>query len=305
MNTNTRPSTIKTIGGVLLALISLLAAQTAAELVASLFIVLGAPMGIGNIIAGILYIVFAFLILKLLTKKFLKSTPKEHGMSRFHLSLKWNLIAVILPASVLATCIFCLKGEFVSSELSAGKTFEILTAGIVFNSIGAGFVEEMVFRGVILHLLQKRWNTAVAVILPSVLFAAVHLLGQDFTATSCILVLLAGSLVGIMFSLIELESRSVWSGAIVHSIWNIAMISGLLTVKPAADPESVMTYVLDSKSVFLTGGQFGIESSIIACVAYLVVIALAAGLLIRVNRKEEKIREIPSAHKICNNVTAS
>ena len=38
--------------------------------------------------------------------------------------------------------------------------------GVAFTGIAAGFVEEMVFRGVILNALKKRWNIKVAVIVP-------------------------------------------------------------------------------------------------------------------------------------------
>lgn len=44
---------------------------------------------------------------------------------------------------------------------------------------------------------------------PSVLFGLVHVIGMDFSLGSCLLVILAGTMVGIMFSLIEIESGSV------------------------------------------------------------------------------------------------
>ena len=74
------------------------------------------------------------------------------------------------------------------------------------------------------------------------------------------LVLLAGTMVGIMFSMIALESGSVWNSGIVHAIWNIVIIGGGLSINQTADENSVMTYVLKSKSFAFTGGEFGIES---------------------------------------------
>lgn len=58
-------------------------------------------------------------------------------------------------------------------------------------------------------LLKERWNIWIAVIVPSVLFGLVHVIGMDFSLGSCLLVILAGTMVGIMFSLIEIESGSV------------------------------------------------------------------------------------------------
>ena len=91
--------------------------------------------------------------------------------------------------------------------------FNTLSAGVAFTGIAAGFVEEMVFRGVILNALKKRWNIKVAVIVPSMLFGIVHVLGQDFSIGSCLLVIIAGTMVGVMFSMIAIESGSIWNSA--------------------------------------------------------------------------------------------
>ena len=41
------------------------------------------------------------------------------------------------------------------------------------------------------------------------------------------------------------------------------------------DKYSVMTYVLNSKSFAITGGEFGIESSVISLIGYIVVVGIA------------------------------
>lgn len=43
---------------------------------------------------------------------------------------------------------------------------------------------------------------------------------------SGLLVALAGTLSGIMFSLIAVKSGSVWNSGIVHAIWNIIIVGG-------------------------------------------------------------------------------
>lgn len=49
---------------------------------------------------------------------------------------------------------------------------------------------------------------------------------------SILLLLVAGTSVGIMFSLIVYESGSIWCSALVHGTWNIIMIGGILTIIP-------------------------------------------------------------------------
>ena len=153
--------------------------------------------------------------------------------------------------------------------------FNTLCAGVAFTGIAAGFVEEMVFRGVILNALKKRWNIKVAVIVPSMLFGIVHVLGQDFSIGCCLLVIIAGTMVGVMFSMIAIESGSVWNSGIVHAIWNIVMIGGGLAIGQKADQFSVMTYVLDAKAFAVTGGEFGMEASVISLVGYIIVTGVA------------------------------
>ena len=167
---------------------------------------------------------------------------------------------------------------------NGNEIFNTLSAGVAFTGIAAGFVEEMVFRGVILNALKKRWNMKVAVIVPSMLFGIVHVLGQDFSIGSCLLVIIAGTMVGVMFSMIAIESGSVWNSGIVHAIWNIVIIGGGLAIGEKMDPYSVMTYVLDSKVFAITGGEFGIESSVISLIGYIIVAGIAF-IMIKSNRK--------------------
>lgn len=277
-------SSKKAMGGSFGAVVILMIAQIAAELMASLFVWIKVPEGICNIIAGILYIGLAFLLLKLFTEHILKMKIKDFGMPKFSMKAKWVLIAILLPAIVKAVYLIFFSGEYIASEMNDNEIFSTLSTGIVFTGIAAGFVEEMVFRGVILNLLKERWNIKVAVLLPSVLFGVVHIIGMNFSMVSCLLVVIAGTMVGIMFSLIVIESGSVWNSGIVHALWNMIIIGGGLSIGEKVDEYSVMTYVLHSKSFVFTGGEFGIESSIIAVFGYVAVAFITVCMI----KKKEK-----------------
>ena len=49
-----------------------------------------------------------------------------------------------------------------------------------------------------------------------VLFGLVHIIGMDFSIISSLLVLIAGTMVGIMFSMVAIESGSVWNLSLIH-----------------------------------------------------------------------------------------
>ena len=263
--------TNKVIIGSIAAIFVLVFSQIVAQLVGSVFHLTGISIGICNIIAGIIYILLSYFLLNVLVSKFLKTDIR---ILRITVNAKWIVAAIALPVIVKGIFLL-LPGEFVSSGMDKNQIFTTLSAGIVFTGIAAGLVEEMVFRGVIMSLIRERWNIKAAILVPSVLFASVHLIGMNFSALSCILVLVAGTMVGIMFSMIAMESDSVWNSGIVHSIWNIIIIGGGLSIGEKANEYSVMTYVLDSKSFAITGGEFGIEASVIALIGYIVVTLIA------------------------------
>lgn len=274
-------SSKKAIGGSIAAILVLLVSQVVARLLASVLVIIKIPTGICNIVAGVLYFVFTYFLLKVLMSKILKLNMVDYGFAKTGLKFKWCLIAIVLPLIVTGVYLLFFQGKFVPSDMNGNQIFTTLSAGIVFMGIAAGFVEEMVFRGVILNLLKERWNIWIAVIVPSVLFGLVHVIGMDFSLGSCLLVILAGTMVGIMFSLIEIESGSVWNNGLVHAIWNIVIIGGGLSIGEEADSYSVMSYVLDSKAFAITGGEFGIESSVIALIAYIVVAVFAFAMIMK------------------------
>lgn len=277
-------SSKKVIGGSLGAIVVLVAAQILAQLVASLFVLIKVPEVICNILAGVIYVGLAFLLLKVFAEKLLKIKIEDLGMPEFSIKTKWIITATLLPVIVKAVYLLLFSGEYVSSGMNNSQILSTLSAGIAFTGIAAGFVEEMVFRGVILNLIKSRWNIKAAVLVPSVLFGLVHIIGMDFSIISCLLVLISGTMAGIMFSMVEIESGSVWNSGIVHAIWNIIIIGGGLAINKNADEYSVMTYVLKSKSFVLTGGEFGIESSIVSLLGY-VVVALVATCMIQKKTK--------------------
>jgi membrane protease YdiL (CAAX protease family) len=263
----------KTLGGVFAAFLLMILSMEVSGLLASGLVVIGVPGGICNIVMGILYLTITWFLVKILVKKIFKSSPEEMGMPKISIKARYILLAVMLPLAVTATYLLFVKGEFISSDMTGAGIFSTVTAGLFFTGIAAPFVEEIIFRGVMLHLLKKKWNTAVAVVAPSVLFGLIHIMEiESPTVSSMLLVALAGTLSGIMFSLIAVKSVSVWNSGIVHAIWNIIIVGGGLTISSAPAEGSIVTYVLRSDSMLLTGGQFGIESSLVALIGYLAVV---------------------------------
>jgi len=253
----------------ILSIAILIAAQMASQLIGSVFVVIGLPEFVCNIVAGILYIVFAYGLTAVLCKKYLKDDMCNYRIPKFKIDIKWLLVAIALPFLVVGFYLLFMDGSFVVNDIDMISRLTLLSAHIFFVGFGAGIVEEMVFRGIMMSAIEKRFSKKTAIIVPSLLFGLVHILGMDFDFLSCVLVIVAGTMVGIMFSLIASETNSIWNSAIVHAIWNIVV--GGIWIGTEFDQYSLCSYVLESKSFVLTGGDFGIESSIVAVIGYCVV----------------------------------
>ena len=62
------------------------------------------------------------------------------------------------------------------------------------------------------------------------------------------------------------------------------MIGGILHIGPDTNPDALLSYRLSVSSPVLTGGSFGVESSLFAVIGYLVVSAAAVPGLLRRRR---------------------
>ena len=81
-------------------------------------------------------------------------------------------------------------------------------------------MEEIIFRGALLSIVEKEWGRRQAIILQAIVFMLGHILGIDLFSVSFFLVVIAGVLVAIMFARITIER-----GSILNSIWNFFMVT--------------------------------------------------------------------------------
>lgn len=265
---------------IILSIIILVVSQILSFAISELPLSIGMPSAICNILAGILYIIFAFAGAKLLCQKVLKISLSELRILRLTIKPVWLISAIAMPALVLVLAIL-IGGHWEFNAFNVADRNATITGAIFFYGLATGIVEELIFRGIIMGCLEKRFNIHIAIIVPSVLFGLLHIIGNDLNFVSIIQLLIAGSIVGILFSLIAYESDSIWNNAIVHGIWNMTIIGGILYIGNKADSSSIFNFILDNKSFLISGGDFGIEASVISIFAYLIFIVVASVLIRR------------------------
>ena len=145
------------------------------------------------------------------------------------------------------------------------------------TGLKAGILEEMVFRGYVMKLLEKRWNSYIAILIPSFVFSLFHIPAiENKNMVSILLVVVSGTLVGTMFSLIAYESKSISNSILVHFLWNLIFITDILQISTPQQTygHPIFSLSIPSEHIWITGGGFGIEASLIAVIGYAIVCLL-------------------------------
>lgn len=166
------------------------------------------------------YLLLTLIFFWLYTAKVLHLKMEDFGIS---FSVKWwgVSLSVLLPAFVVT--IFLIIGRAQVNVFSTGDIFLIIISSILI-ALKAGILEEILFRGFIMRLLESKWNKYIAVLVPSVLFSFAHLPSMEtFTIGGVFLLIISGTLVGTMFSLASYAGNSIGNNILMHTVWNFAI----------------------------------------------------------------------------------
>lgn len=211
-------------------------------------------------------LILTFILFWLYTTKVLHLKMRDFRIS-FSIK-KWGIIvAVCLPASVVIGYLL-IGGVTVNPDKSV-----IIIAYSLLMALRAGILEEMLFRGYIMKLLERRWNQYVAILIPSILFSLSHIPSMEtINVVSIVLLVVSGTLVGVMFSLVAYRGESVSNNILIHSVWNFIMVTDILHITTEQDTYggSIFSIIIPDQ-ILLTGGEFGVEASIVAIIGYLFV----------------------------------
>lgn len=182
-------------------------------------------------------------------------------------------LSILLPGIVILSYITLGKSS-ISEDLTVTAVVSILMPALV-RALKAGILEEVLFRAFILKLVETKWNKYVAIFVPSFIFSLVHIPSmKTFSYMGLLLLLISGTSVGVMFSLMTYKNNSIWGSVLLHSIWNFSMINHVFYFAADKNSDAIVSLSLSSKNVLLTGGDFGVESSIFAIVAYSLIIVI-------------------------------
>ncbi|WP_183576234.1 CPBP family intramembrane glutamic endopeptidase [Mucilaginibacter sp. X5P1] len=193
-------------------------------------------------------------------------------------ALKWIVISFVLPLSIwLFYYVFHFIVPFQHTVLLSAADQLGLFIKWCSISIVAGVTEEVLFRGHLFMIISSRCSKLRAMLITSLIFGLVHIaMLPIITVGDIAIVLVGGIIAGMMFSVIYLSTKTIWYAAIVHVVWDIFFIGKITTLATTqADANNaIMSFKLNSHSLLLTGGNFGMEAGLPCLLVYLLVIAV-------------------------------
>jgi membrane protease YdiL (CAAX protease family) len=169
-----------------------------------------------------------------------------------------NLISVVLLLSALG---------FLKISWSGINSVVMQTIGIyTLVFAGGATIEELINRGYIFQALCEGTRTWIAVFVTSLIFSLIHLSNQHMSVSSILHLFIHG----ILYAVVYLKTRSLWAAIGVHWAWN--WFQGAIFGIPVSGTTISNTLFLSHPqgAVIFSGGQFGIEGSILACLISLV-----------------------------------
>ena len=200
------------------------------------------------------------------------------------------LIGALIGVGLLAVCVaaIALTGSIRFDGLFTDP--DVLMILLMLGGfIIQGAAEEFLCRGLVLCSLRDRVPLPVAVAASTLAFIYPHWSTlREFEPQYVFSGLLCLVVISCVFSFITLRTGSIWAACGLHSVWNFCLccVLGL----NLSGSEGASTALINMRSVgnnLLNGGNYGIESSIIADI----VIAAAAVLLWQIYKKKDTERK--------------
>jgi membrane protease YdiL (CAAX protease family) len=201
---------------------------------------------------------------------------------RFHFDLRslalGLAIGIVLPFVILLILRF-LGIAMVSYQPKLWQSkdaYQIIFATACL-AIFTGLAEEVVFRGMAVREMALRYDWLLATVVGGVYFGGVHLLSRlrKITLVDALWILMGSMLVTILFVALYRRSQSLWLPIGFHMAWNFCL-AGVMGVSLSGNkPEAGFLNVELTGSSLLTGGEFGMETSVVSLIIYVLAAILA------------------------------
>lgn len=172
----------------------------------------------------------------------------------------------IVGAGIVTITILLLLavGAYEITDVTVGRG---LVTGLLLG-LGSAFGEEVVMRGILLRVLLGKLGTTAALAITSLMFGLLHLGNPHSSLLGAVGIAIQA---GLLFGAAYLLTRRLWLAIGIHAAWNFTQtaIFGLNVSGVPTEPGLLVAHLQGPE--WLSGGEVGIEGSIVTIAVGLIV----------------------------------
>ncbi|MDO4666493.1 MAG: CPBP family intramembrane metalloprotease [Streptococcus sp.] len=189
--------------------------------------------------------------------------PIRHRAKEF---LKGLVIGAVLFTFTLVILMFLNIVHFDHFQINGTTLFSCFLVALGY--VIQGSAEEIYVRGWLLPVVTAKTNVYIGLAVSSLFFGVIHL-GNDGADT---LSTLSTVLFALLAGIYAIKKGNIWGVCGIHIAWNFVEgnIYGLSV--SGFTSESSLTYFKTSGPLWLSGGEYGIEGSLVTVIVYILVI---------------------------------
>jgi membrane protease YdiL (CAAX protease family) len=128
-------------------------------------------------------------------------------------------------------------------------------------AVSSSVYEELLFRGVLFGSLEQWLGSWAALVVSSLLFGLTHLLNPQGTLEGALFIAVEA---GILLAAAYMLTRRLWLSIGFHMAWNYTQSAVFSGIVSGNDPQQGLIRSTVKGPDWLTGGSFGVESSVLA-----------------------------------------
>jgi len=183
----------------------------------------------------------------------------------------WSLCSAVVALCSIALGYLVNDGHISFTDTS----FFYSLAAAFIGALFPGIVEEISYRWFLYGSLRKHTNKLTAATLTGVVFALLHF-NQTVTIESKIILLVCGVFVTYLFCAIYEKTGSIWPGAVFHTVWDVVYSKNFIFIQTGnqnseSNGNHFTTIIFNKGNILTTGGDFGLESSVLSLSLYIIV----------------------------------
>jgi uncharacterized protein len=202
-----------------------------------------------NLIIAIIQCCLSVWCYRVLYGYFEKRQITELSSTSFVKNAVPGFLTGIVMQSIIILVIYMAGGYAVTHINPASFMLPAFTAALT-----AGFVAEIVIRGILFRLVEEKLGTVISMGIMTVLFMVLHLGGKGATLLS---VLAVSMQAGFLLSATYVLTRNLWFPIFLHFAWDFAEPGIFGAINPGNTVEKSLFACHISGPNFLTGGTLG------------------------------------------------